>query len=484
MPDLLTAFGLIAVVLTVSALASGLVERAPLSFPIIFLGVGFLLGERGFGVISIDPHDRTLETIAVLSLAFVLFLDAVRFGFQEARRDWLVPALALGPGTVLTIALVALAAWLIFNASLVHALMLGAILSSTDPVVLRDVIRDTRIPSSVRRALSLEAGMNDLVVLPVVLVLIAIANAEVGGVPGWTRFLAQLLLLGPLVGAIIGGIGSWLVGQVDARLPIPREYQALYGVGLVLAAFAGGTAVGGDGFLAAFAAGAAVAILNNQLCDCFLEYGEVTAEMTMLLAFVLFGAVLSTLVSTIALVPVLLFALAVLGIARPFAFGLVLLRASISHSARAFLGWFGPRGLNSLLLALLVVQAGVEGSEGLLATAGIVVVVSVVLHGVSATPVSAWYGRRVARETYAEERESSAAGLFEPSPDGAPRITPEELTRRLADADPPLVLDVRSRSEYERDPARIPGSLRVLPDRVREWASEQPGPRAVVTYCT
>src|SRR5665647_699245 len=115
MPDLLTAFALFAVVLTVSALASGIVERAPISFPMIFLGLGFLLGERGFGILHVGLHDAVLETVAILSLSFVLFLDAVNLRLDEVRRDWLVPLLSLGPGTLLTVALITGAATLLFN---------------------------------------------------------------------------------------------------------------------------------------------------------------------------------------------------------------------------------------------------------------------------------------------------------------------------------------------------------------------------------
>lgn len=484
MPDLLTGFALIAAVLLISALASPLVERAPLSFPMIFLGLGFLLGERGLGVLAVSSHDRTLEVIATLSLAFVLFLDAVQLRFDEADRDWLVPILVLGPGTLAIIAVVATGAVYLLGLAPIPALLIGAILSSTDPVVLRDVVRDDRIPRSIRRALSIEAGTNDVVVLPLILVLIAVALARVGGAADWLLFLARIFVIGPLVGFAVGGIGSWLVGQVDARLSIRREYQALYGVGLVLAAYAAGVAVGGDGFLAAFAAGLAVAVLNHELCDCFLEYGEITAEMAMLLAFILFGALLSTVIGTVPLIPTLLFAGLVILIARPLAIGLVLRPARISHGARAFIGWFGPRGLNSLLFTLLVIQAGLPDAGRLLAIVGVVVIASVVLHGASATPLSAWYGRVVARRTLAEEREGTASGLFQPGLDDVPRITPAELAERLAGPSPPIVLDARTRSQYARDRTRIPGSVRVPPDQVAEWAAAQPRPVPVVAYCT
>jgi NhaP-type Na+/H+ or K+/H+ antiporter len=326
--------------------------------------------------------------------------------------------------------------------------------------------------------------MNDIVVLPIVLILIAIMKAEAGGALDWIRFLAQLFILSPLVGLLVGGVGAWLMSRADAHFGIRREHQALYGIGLVLAAYVAGQAVQGDGFLAAFFAGLAITLFNIALCECFLEYGEVTAEMAMLLAFVLFGALLSTLIWSVPLVPALGLALIVIGIARPLGLGLVLLRANMSNTARIFIGWFGPRGLASLLFALLVVQANVPGAEQLLAFTGVVVTVSVIAHGASATPLSAWYGRRVAQETLAEEREATATGLFQHEATEIPRITPAELAARLEGPHPPIVLDVRSRAQYERDNGQIPGSIRILPDQVEAWAAEAPRERSVVAYCT
>ena len=299
LPEFLLAFGLIAIILVITALASGIVERSPLSFPILFLGLGFLLGERGLGLIQMGPHDPILEVVATLTLSLVLFLDAVNLQIEELGRRWLIPALILGPGTAIIIALGALPIALLLGFGWVVAFIGGAILASTDPVVLRELVRDPRIPRSVRQILKIEAGTNDIIVLPVILVLIAVAQAQGRDMAGWGAFLAQLLLLGPAIGFAIGGLGSWLMSRVDARMNIRREHQSLYGIGLVLAAYTAATVAGGDGFLAAFAAGLAVTVLNQSLCDCFLEYGEVTSEMAMLLAFVLFGAVLSSILDTI-----------------------------------------------------------------------------------------------------------------------------------------------------------------------------------------
>jgi NhaP-type Na+/H+ or K+/H+ antiporter len=133
--------------------------------------------------------------------------------------------------------------------------------------------------------------------------------------------------------------------------------------------------------------------------------------------------------------------------------GVILLRARVSWEAHAFISWFGPRGLNSLLLALLVVQAGVPGAELLLAVVGVVVLASVAIHGVSASTISVWYTKHAREETLVEEWESTAAGLFAHDEGDIPRVTPEELDEMLRGSTPPIVLDVRSRSSYDSDGA-------------------------------
>jgi NhaP-type Na+/H+ or K+/H+ antiporter len=477
-------FALLAIVLTVAAVASGVVDRSPISYPIIFLGLGLLLGRTG--IVRIDIHSPGLEAVATLSLALVLFLDAVRLDVNELRADWRVSALLLGPGTLLTIAGVAIFAHFLFGATLVQSLLLGAVLASTDPIVLRDILRDGRIPRAVRSALRVEAGMNDVIVLPIILALIAIAQQEISGFGSWLLFGARLLALSPAVGLVVGGVGAWVMGRADARYSIRREYQALYGLGLVLLAFVVAQAVGGDGFLAAFFAGLAVAIFDVSLCDCFLEYGEVTAEMTMLLAFLLFGATLAGLLGSIPLLPALALALATIILVRPLTQWLILRGATLSREARLFIGWFGPRGLSSLLLALLVVEANAPDAVPLFTIVGVVVLVSALAHGVTATPLATRYVEFVAHAsvTPPEERSSEVAGLFAGEPDEAPRISVEELAQLLASKDPPLVLDVRTRGQYAQDEGQIPGSVRVLPDQIQEWASTAARDRRVVAYCT
>lgn len=484
MPDILTGLSLVATVLILSALASGFVERGPLSFSMIFMGIGALIGTEGLGFLDLDIHDPTLEVLGIVTLSLVLFLEALNLRLEEFGNEWLLPVLALGPGTVITVAITSLSAVWLFDASWSIALLIGAILASTDPVVLREVVRDKRVPGSVRRSLTAEAGTNDLVVLPAVLILIAVGLGEMGGTAGWIEFFARLLILSPLAGAVIGVAGAAAMTWVDRRHGIRTEFQALYGVGLVLASYCAADALGGDGFIAAFAAGFAVSYFNLDLCDCFLEYGEVTSEMAMLLSFVLFGALVSSLFTTLDLGVTLFFALIVLFVARPVAMTLVLSRANISGVARGFIAWFGPRGLNSLLLALIVIQYGLAQGEQVLAITGLVVAVSVILHGSSATPLAAWYGRRASREVLEEERSGTASDLFIEPADDSPLITVDDLARLLNSDDPPIVLDVRTRSQRAASDGQIPGSLRVESGDIVDWIQNQDRKRIVVAYCT
>jgi NhaP-type Na+/H+ or K+/H+ antiporter len=325
--------------------------------------------------------------------------------------------------------------------------------------------------------------MNDLVVLPVVLIMIAVATDASSSTSGWFRFGFDLAIVGPVLGFVIGGVGSWSMFQLDRRMTIRRELQALYGIGLVLGSYAGATALGGDGFLAAFFAGLAVVSLNQSLCDCFLDYGDVTAEMAMLMSFLMFGIVLSGILSEIDLWKTAALAALVIFIIRPISLAAVLSRAHISWEGWLFTSWFGPRGLNSLLLALLVVQAGIEGSELLLAVVGTVVLASSVIHGASATPIAAWYGRRISSSVHEEERESDAAAVFGTHSEGVARISVQDLHERMESGESLYVLDVRARASYEGDSSRIPGDIRVLPDQIADWAIGKTPDRPVVLYC-
>ena len=170
---------------------------------------------------------------------------------------------------------------------------------------------------------------------------------------------------------------------------------------------------------------------------------------------------------------------------RPSVLSIVLARTRMSFSAKGLIAWFGPRGLNSLLLALLAVQADVPGAEMLLATVGIVVLASTGIHGASSTPIAAWYQRRASRNDLAEERTATADNLITKDYSGVILITPEQLYQMISSPHQPIILDVRSVAGYERARSRIPGSVRVDPDRLDEWVANNPDVGGmVVAYCS
>src|SRR5438034_579717 len=373
--------GLVGVVIIIAALLSGLIDRSDLPQIGVFLALGAMLGPAGLGLLDITLESPILRIVAPLSLVLVLFTDAVGLSIAEVRRHGALAFRVLGPGTLLSAGLIALAGWLMLGLPLAGAAILGAALASTDPVMLRGLLRRPGLPESVRLALRLESGLNDAVLLPVVL--LAMPFLGHGGFPSqteWARLGLDLVLLGPGAGIAVGLLAIAALEMIRRKTGVRRDYESLYSLGVAFAAFAAAEAVHGSGFLAAFAAGLSITALDVELCDCFLEYGETTAEMTLLFTFVLFGASLIWSGFALLSLPVVLFALLAL-LVRPVAFLLSLARVRLSRPERVLIAWFGPRGLSSLLLVLLPVFAGIAGSEQLFALCSLVVLLSVMVHG-------------------------------------------------------------------------------------------------------
>ena len=375
----------IGVVIMIAALISGLIERSNLPQVAVFLALGAVLGPPGLGLLNITLDSPVLRVVATLSLTLVLFTDALSLNIQEVRKHTGLTLLVLGPGTLLSAALIAGAAWWLLGLPLAGAVVVGAALASTDPVLLRGFLRRRDIPSTARQALRLESGLNDVVLLPIVLVAMTFLGIEGGtGTPAestnWARLALDLLLLGPGAGVLIGFLAVATLDLVRRRIGIRRDYESLYSLGVAFAAFAAAETVHGSGFLAAFAAGLTIAALDVELCDCFLEYGETTAEMALLFTFVLFGSSLIWSAFNVWSLAAAVFAVLVL-LVRPLAFSVALLRTRLNRYDRFLISWFGPRGLSTLLLVLLPVFAGVEGGAQMFAICSLVVLLSVVVHG-------------------------------------------------------------------------------------------------------
>lgn len=373
--------GLIGGIILIAALLSGVIERSGLPQVAVFLALGTVLGTAGLGLLAVTLDSPILRVVATLSLVLVLFTDAVSLNLAEVRRHAVLVFLVLGPGTLLSAALIALTGWWALDLPPAAAVILGAALASTDPVLLRGLLRGGGLPDPVRQALRLESGLNDAVLLPVVLVAMALL-----GRPGpfevvyWTHLGLDLFVLGPSAGVAVGLLAVATLDLIRRRLGVRREYESLYSLGVVFTAYAAAESLHGSGFLAAFTAGLTISALDVELCDCFLEYGETTAEMALLFAFVLFGSSLIWQGFTALSVKTLLFAVLVL-LVRPIAFVATLAGASLDWRSRLLIAWFGPRGLSALLLALLPVFARLPGSDSLFALCCLVVLVSVLMHG-------------------------------------------------------------------------------------------------------
>jgi sodium/hydrogen antiporter len=460
---------LIGIVILVSSLLSGAVERTGLPQVAIFLLLGAVLGPAGLGLVELSLESDALQVIATLALVLVLFSDAIGVDIGEVRQQRTLALLILGPGTLLPAALIAAAAWLLLGLSPPAAAILGAALASTDPVLLRTLTRHPKVPSSAKLALRLESGMNDVVLLPIV-VLSMLALRAGGPAPAWEvgSHAVGLFLLGPMLGAFDGYIAITLLDKVRGRVGVRRDYESLYALGVALTAYAGAEAVGGSGFLAAFAAGLVIAALDVELCDCFLDYGEASAEMFLLLTFVAFGAGLIWTGFTVADGRTILFALIALAL-RTAVLLPVLARSGIDAHSRRLIAWFGPRGLSSLLLVLLPVFAGVPGSERLFAVTCLVVLLSVLLHG---SGIALFLrGKETAEsesEGVARAPSPKTADLAEPAKPDQERV-PERITiaelRELWDQGKPVIVgDVRTERSYRDDPLQAAGSIRLPPD--------------------
>jgi NhaP-type Na+/H+ or K+/H+ antiporter len=398
--ELAGVLALVGTVILVAALLSGAIERSNFPQVAVFLGLGAVLGPAGLGLIDIGLDSPILRIVATLSLALVLFTDAVGLNLAETRRHAKLAFLVLGPGTMLTGVIVTLMGWWMLGLPLAAAAVVGAALVSTDPVLLRGLLRSRDLPAAARQALRLEAGLNDAVLLPVVLIALTFlgAGSEGGsGGPNWTRLVIDLFVLGPGAGVAVALLAVATLDLVRRKVGVRRDYESLYSLGVAFAAFAVAESVHGSGFLAAFAAGLTISALDVELCDCFLEYGETTSELALLFTFVLFGASLIWEGLAILTPVTLLFALLVI-LARVAAFVPALAFTGLARKEKLLISWFGPRGLSTLLLVLLAVFAGAPGAEYMFAICSLVVLVSIVLHGGSMMFLGRISGRKAHRE--------------------------------------------------------------------------------------
>jgi sodium/hydrogen antiporter len=484
--SLVHGLALIGIVIMLASLLSGVIDRSGLPQVAIFLLLGVVVGPIGFGLVNLRLDSPPLQVIATLALVLVLFSDAIAVDMGDVKRHRGIATLVLGPGTLVPAAITAVAGYFLLGLTGLESAILGAALASTDPVLLRNLLRRPSLPTTARMALRLESGMNDVVLLPIVVLATLLVKSGGNADPmEFARHAIGLFLLGPALGAFVGWTAITLLEQVRSRTGVRRDYESLYALGIAFTAFAAAEAVGGSGFLAAFAAGLMVAALDVELCDCFLDYGQATAEMFLLFTFVAFGAWLIWTGLDVISLPALVFAFIALAV-RTAVLLPVLARSGLAPRDRRLIAWFGPRGLSSLLLVLLPVFAEMPGSVRLFQITSLVVLLSVLFHGAA---IALFLRKDVGA---AAKLEGQPAGAAKAAP-GRPaaeaavpeRITIDEMRQLLEAGQDVTVADVRTGRSWNADQLQAQGAIRLPPDdavrQARQLGLDHHG--TVVLYC-
>lgn len=378
------------------ALVSGIARRSFLSLTAVFVVAGFVLGKGGFEVLDFDPRSGFVEILAVVALILILFRDGLEVDAEMLQQEWRLPLRKLALAMPLTGALVACAAKIVTDLSWTEALLLGALLSPTDPVLSSSVVTNSRVPRLIRHSLNLESGMNDGLALPAVLALLADLVADPGDFVWW-KFILQDVSVGLLTGVVIGYVASLVMPRkVALGYEITPHQKSLYALGTAFAAY--GIAVlqpEGNGFIAVFVCAITLGILRPDIRESFERRSEDVIELVKLGIFVVFGSLLTfggLFGDDWAAVAIVVFTLFV---ARPVAVFAALAGTRVDNAAKAFMAWFGPKGVATMTFALLVLAEGIPAGERIFNLAALTVFCSVIVHGLTDTPGVNWIASRL-----------------------------------------------------------------------------------------
>ena len=389
------------------SLVSGRLEGTVLTAPLIFVAFGFFAGPDGFGFAKIDVEHSAIHIVAELTLILVLFTDAARIDLDRVRQDHNLPTRMLLIGLPLTMGAGMLVAASLFPAfSLWEAALLAALLAPTDAALGQSVVSAKAVPVRIRQAINIESGLNDGIALPAVLLFAALAGAahadhESGS---WLQFGLMQVTLGPLAGAIIGYAGARLLDIAAERGWATTAFQGIGILSLSILAYVCAEMIGGNGFIAAFVGGLVFGNCLRHPCTYLFEFMESEGQLLMLITFLVFGAALLPEGLANVNVTFVVYALLSLTAIRMIPIALSLLGSGIRLPTHLFLGWFGPRGLASILFVLLILEeADIPHRDEILSITVITVALSVILHGVSAAPLAKIYGGLAERMGECEE---------------------------------------------------------------------------------
>src|SRR4051794_17266088 len=402
----LTVFGAL---LVFGALVSGIARRSMLSLTAVFVLAGFVLGRGGFDVLRFEPTSGFVSVLAVVALVVILFRDGLEVEGELLRTEWHLPLRKLVLAMPITAAIIAVAAAAFTDLSWTEAFLLGALLSPTDPVLSSSVVTNPRVPRLIRHSLNLESGLNDGLALPPVLALVAALDAS-GGDFVWWRFVLQDVTLGLAYGVVIGLLASVLLPRGGALSEgIPAHQKALYALGVAFLTYGVTTLPPeGNAFIAVYVCAITLGIRRPDIRGYVEARADDIVEIVKLGIFVVFGALL-TLGGLFgdgwAAVAIVIVTLVV---ARPVAVAVALAGTRVGWAALGFMAWFGPKGVATMTFSLLVLASAVPAGERIFNLAALVVMCSIVLHGLTDTPGSEWMGRRARAEGQDDESRYSS----------------------------------------------------------------------------
>ena len=360
--------------------------RVGLSSAIVFVAVGFAFTQI-FDVLHVPAEPELVKVVAEVTLVWMLFADASAVQLTDFRRDLMVYVRLLGIGLPLTILLGGLVAVALLGFGVWPALLVGAALAPTDAALGASVMSDPTVPSRIRRVLNVESGLNDGIATPIVLVAIAgvAADEGIGGVHGPGHALVALLV-GLLVGVLVGCAGGVLIRHARRKRWLSEELSGPATLALALLAYTGTLLVDGNGFVAAFVGGLVFGNTAGPGGEKEAYFVEQSADLAAMISWLIFGALAVPAIGHWFEWPVFGYALLSLTAIRMVPVALALLGSGFDRFSVAFIGWFGPRGLASVIFALLALEDLGPAAQEVTATIALTVLLSVGAHGLTARP--------------------------------------------------------------------------------------------------
>ena len=375
---------------------SARLERFDVTAPILFVLIGMLLTHGPLAPLGFAPSTELVKSLAEVTLVLVLFSDASRVGLRDLRADLGRCLRLLGIGLPLTIGLGTLLAFALFKGmSIWLALLVGAALAPTDAALGAGMMVNPAVPARIRRLINVESGLNDGIATPVVLIALAGAGAVGHAASTGPAEAVGELALGVLIGAAVGGAGGFLVRTARRLGWTEGAFAGSAVLALAVCAYACALALNGNGFIAAFAGGVAFGAIGGQGGERLVPFVEETGALVSLLVWLSFGVVAVIPAITNLTWQMALYAVLSLTVIRMVPVAVALIGARFGRPAVAFVGWFGPRGLASVVFALLALEAlGQHIAGPAVAIITFTVLLSVITHGATADPLARWYRRR------------------------------------------------------------------------------------------